>query len=76
MHGEGKEIAPASLLLAGSLLPASWELATHYLGLTTKPAMAEGRNLAELPLIIYWHGPAFSHEDFPGWGGGFGERWT
>ena len=36
-------------------LPTSYELATHQLGLFTKPAMAAAGTFAQLKLRIYWH---------------------
>ena len=39
-----------------SELPTSQELATHQLGLITKPAVARAGSLAQLQLKIYWHG--------------------
>ena len=37
-------------------LPTSQELATHQLGLFTKPAAAGAGSFAQLKLRIYWHG--------------------
>ena len=39
-----------------SELPNSQELATHQLGLITKPAVARAGSLAQVQLKIYWHG--------------------